>query len=81
MYFNVYAVNTAMKTRFDALNFVGATALWLPTIERRGRISDWEKFCQLVFQKFDRDQYKNQLRQLDSLQQTRSIAEYQQKFE
>ena len=68
MYFDVYAVNAAMKTLFAALNFVGAAALWLQTVERRGRISDWEKFCHLVFQKFDRDQYKNRLRHLDSLQ-------------
>jgi len=81
MYFDVYAVRATMKTRFAALNFIGAAALWFQTVERRGRITDLEKFCQLVFQKFDKDQYKNQLRQLDSLQQTGSVAEYQKKFE
>lgn len=81
MYFDVYAVSAAMKTRFAALNFVGAAALWLQSVERRGRITDWEKFYQLGFQKYDRDQYKNQLRQLDSLQQTGTVAEYQAKFE
>lgn len=80
-YFEVYAINNTLKTRFAALNFVDVAALWLQMIERRGRVSDWEYLCKLVFHKFDRDQYKNKLRQLDSLQQTGSVTKYQEKFE
>ena len=34
MYFEVYAVADSLKTRFAALNFEGAAATWLQTIER-----------------------------------------------
>lgn len=81
MYFEVYAVSESMKTRFVALNFTGTAAVWLQSIERRGRIQDWGQFCSLVFHKFDRNQYQIQLRQLDSLQQTGSVTEYQQRFD
>jgi len=41
-YFEVYTVHQAMKTRFASLNFKGAAATWLQTVERRGRIGDWQ---------------------------------------
>lgn len=46
-----------MKTRFTTLNFKGAASTWLQTVERRGRIADWDKLCELVMAKFDKDQY------------------------
>jgi len=67
MYFEVFAVSPNLKTRFAALNFKGAAAIWLQTVERRGRISDWDEFCEKVFKCFDRDPYQIQLRQLDFL--------------
>lgn len=36
MYFEVYAVHPALKTRFAALNFTGPATTWLQTIERKG---------------------------------------------
>lgn len=42
---------------------------------------DWGKFCQAVLKRFDRDQYKMQLRQLDALRQSGSVTEYLEKFE
>ncbi|WVZ61926.1 hypothetical protein U9M48_011733 [Paspalum notatum var. saurae] len=81
MYFEVYAVADALKTRFAALNFLGAAATWLQTIERKERILDWDHFCSLVFTRFDKNQYQLQLRQLDSLKQTGSAQEYQERFE
>lgn len=79
MYFEVYVVHPSLKTRFAALNFSGQAAIWLQTIERRGRIVEWYQLCELVFAKFDKDQL--QLRQLDSLKQTGTVAEYQCRFE
>ena len=51
MYFEVYAVIPAMKTRFAALNFQLVAKTWLQTIERRGRINDWEQFFAKVFER------------------------------
>ncbi|WVZ79457.1 hypothetical protein U9M48_027033 [Paspalum notatum var. saurae] len=81
MYFEVYSVADALKTRFAALNFIGAAATWLQTFERRGRVLDWTQFCSAVFEKFDKDQYQNQLRQLENLSQQGSVSEYQEQFE
>jgi len=67
MYFEVFAVSEAMKTRFATLNFKGAASTWLQTMERRGRIGNWAELCDLVMKKYDKDQYQIHLRQLDSL--------------
>ncbi|PUZ77488.1 hypothetical protein GQ55_1G375700 [Panicum hallii var. hallii] len=67
MFFEVYSVGDNLKTRFAALNFKGVAASWLQTVERRGRVLDWDVLCQAVFDRFDRDQYQLQLRQLDAL--------------
>jgi len=41
MYFKVFSVmSPGLKTRFAALNFKGAAAICLQTLERRGRITD-----------------------------------------
>lgn len=81
IFFEVYSVGEQLKTRFAALNFSGAAASWLQTAERRGRELNWDKFCQVVFDHFDRNQYQLQLRQLDDLRQTGSVADYLEKFE
>jgi hypothetical protein len=54
----VFSVSPDLKTRFAALNFKGAAALWSLTIERRGRVLDWDTFCSAVFERFDKDQYQ-----------------------
>jgi hypothetical protein len=81
MYFKVYAVHPSMKTKYAILNFMGVTATWMQMVERRGRIMDWDTLCQLVFDKYDKDQYQIQLKRLESLKQTRSVTEYQTEFE
>lgn len=81
LYFEVYGIPPQLKTRFAALNFQGAAATWLQTVQWRGRVTDWEQLCELVFTKFDKDQYQNQLRQLESLKQTGSVQAYYEQFE
>jgi hypothetical protein len=49
LFFEVYGVHPAMRTRFTALNFQGSTANWLQTMERHERITDWDHLCELVF--------------------------------
>ena len=62
MFFEVYSVGNALKTRFAALNFDGPAATWLQTLERKGRVLDWDEFCAVVFARFDKDQYQLLLR-------------------
>ena len=80
MYFKVFSVSPAMKTRFAALNFSGAASSWLHSVESKGRVAEWEKLCELVFERFDRNQYQTHMSQLDSLRQTGSVDEYYTKF-
>ena len=56
-------------------------ATWLQTVEHRGWISDWEEFCNAVFERFDRDQYQIHLKQLDSLRQSGSVSDFLERFE
>lgn len=81
MFFEVYAVDPSLKTRFAALNFQGAAATWLQTVQRRGRVVDWGTLCELVMGKFDKDQYQVLLGQFDALRQSGSVTEYQEEFE
>jgi len=81
MYFEVFGVSENMKIRFAALNFDGAAASWLQTLEMRGRVQNWEELCTAVCERFDRDQYQVHMRQLDALRQTGSVAEYYHRFE
>lgn len=81
MFFEVYGVHPTMMTRFAALNFQGSAVTWLQTVQRRGRVTDWQQLCDLVFERFDKDQYKTQLKQLETLHQTGTVAEYQEQFE
>ena len=53
----------------------------LQTVELRGRINTWEALHKAVCECFDRDQYQHHLRQLDTLRQTGSVADYHAKFE
>ena len=80
MYFEVFSASPSLKTRFAVLNFKGAAASWLQTVERCGRITDWDDFCSAVFERFDWDQYQLHLRQLDGLCQTGSVSEFLDRF-
>lgn len=80
-YFDIYGVSDSMKTRFATLNFVGSAAIWLQTVQLRRRFQTWEEMHQAVFAHFDKDQYPLHMKQLESLRQTGTVAEYQAKFE
>jgi hypothetical protein len=83
MFFEVYVMDPSLKTRFNALNFQGAVASWLQTIQRRGRVTDWGVLYERVMGRSDKDQYHYQLMlsQFDVLHQTGSVMEYQEEFE
>jgi hypothetical protein len=51
-------------------------ALWLETIEVSSRIEDWATLCQLVFSHWGKDQHHNFMRQILSLKQSGTVAEY-----
>ena len=57
IYFEIYGVSKMMKTRFATLNFVGSAALWLQTVQLRGKFQNWEAMHTAVCAHFDKDQY------------------------
>ena len=67
MYFDVYGVSESSKTRFAALNFSVTAASWLHSVECKGRVSDWDQFCTLVCDRFDRHQYQTHMNQFGAL--------------
>jgi hypothetical protein len=81
VYFNVFSVPESLLTRYATLNLIDRAALWLETVEVSGRIEDWPTLCSLVFKRWDKDQHHIFMRQILALKQTRSVAEYIEKFE
>jgi len=81
VYFEIYGVSEAMKTRFATLNFIGSAALWLQTAQLRGRFQNWEAMHTAVCAHFDKDQYPLHMKQLENLRQTGSVADYQKSFD
>jgi hypothetical protein len=57
VYFEVHAINSTLTPLFVALNFEGAVANWLQSIELRGKFTSSPIFCDAVCVHFDREQY------------------------
>jgi hypothetical protein len=81
MFFELYVVHPSLKTRFAALNFRGVAKTWLQTVQRKGRVLDWDQLCEPVMNRFDKNQYQILLKRFQALRQTGSIEDYQAEFE
>ncbi|XP_066317156.1 uncharacterized protein [Miscanthus floridulus] len=81
MFFELYAVHPSLKTRFAALNFRGVAKTRLLTVQRNGRIEDWVQLCDLVMNRFDKNQYQLLLKRFEVLKQSGSVDDYQAEFE
>lgn len=67
VYFKVYSVSEALKPRFASLNFEGAAATWLQSVQLRGRFQTWSAMATAVCAHFDRNQYPMSMKQIDTL--------------
>ena len=74
-------MHPSLKTRFATLNFKGVAATWLQTVQRKRWITEWSHLCELVMEKFDKNQYQILLKKFESLKQKDSVVEYQIAFE
>jgi hypothetical protein len=81
VYFDVFSVPESLRTRYATLNFTDRAALWLGTVVVSGHIEDWVVLCQLVFNRWGKDQHQVFMRQILSLKQSGSVAEYIEKFD
>ena len=50
-------------------------------MQRNGRITNWDRLCDLVMNKFDRNRYQLLLKRFEKLKQKDSVEEYQMEFE
>lgn len=69
-----------MWVRISKQHLDGATAHWFQSIEHDLDFSDWEGFCRLLHDRFDRGQKELLIRQLFQAKQSSSVAEYVKSF-
>lgn len=74
-----YASN--LEDEIPTLNFKGMAATWLQTVQRKGRITEWNQLCEMVMEKFDKNQHQILLKKFDALKQKDSVMEYRTAFE
>jgi hypothetical protein len=79
-YFDMSSVDKSNWVRIASMYFDKAAARWLQSIEHRAKYLDWTAFCQLVHDRFGRDQHELLIRQLLHIKQTGSVVEYVEEF-
>jgi hypothetical protein len=80
-YFDVYGLQPEMWVRVATLHFTGNAARWLQVHEKHHDIANWKGLCELLLEKFGREQYQALLRQFNTLKQQGSVSEYMNQFE
>jgi hypothetical protein len=72
----MYSVPSAMWIRVAKQHLDKAAARWFQSIEPGLDFSDWQNFCRLLHDRFDRDQKELLIRHLFHAKQTSSVAAY-----
>ena len=75
-YFEMYSVHPSLWIRIAKQYLDSATARWFQSIKPELDFSDWQAFCRLLHDRFDRDQKELLIRQLFQAKQTTSVADY-----
>lgn len=65
---------------YATAQFEGAAARWLQSIQRRSPHLNWSEFCQLLQNRFGRNQHQNLLRKMFRIGQTGSVEKYVEQF-
>ena len=63
------------------LNFSGAAANWLQSVQRKLTGMGWESFTEMLCTRFGRDKHQLLIRQFYAIKQTSSVADYIERFE
>jgi hypothetical protein len=75
-YFDLYAIPVENWVKLATVNFAGPAAFWMQTVEINIRKCSWEYLCQLVVDRFDRDQFNHFIHQFFHVKQIDSVTEY-----
>jgi hypothetical protein len=76
----MYETEYFMWVKVATMHFEGRAARWLQAVERSlGQVS-WEEFCNLVHERFGREQHKSLIHQLFHIKQLGSLSDYVEQF-
>jgi hypothetical protein len=79
-YFEMYNTAPHMWVRLASMQFSGAAAKWLSSVQSLIRKFIWAEFCHEVVQRFGRNQHQFLIRKLYKLKQTGTVEEYIHQF-
>lgn len=79
-YFRVFHLDPELWVDTAAMHFSGPAMLWLENGGFDLSQMEWEHFCSLVCDQFERNEFNSLLRQLFHLRQTDSVSEYTTQF-
>ncbi|KAK3135672.1 hypothetical protein QOZ80_5BG0422000 [Eleusine coracana subsp. coracana] len=79
-YFEMYEVEQSMWIKMASMYFEGTAARWLQSAEKRVKQISWEGFCNLIHDRFGKEQHESLIRQLFHIKQTGTIADYVESF-
>lgn len=80
-YFQMFAVYKSYWVLMAILNFSGAAAIWLQSVQRKLAGMDWDSFTSLLCTRFGRDKHQMLIRQFYAIKQINSVADYIERFE
>lgn len=79
-YFHMFDTEPALWISVAGMQFEGPAARWLQAVQHRIASITWSGFCELVLQRFGRNQHQSLIRRLYRLVQTGSVDEYIDQF-
>ena len=80
-YFPMFGIHKTFWVPMAALNFSGAVAIWLQSVQKKLNSFDWESFSALLTTCFGRDRHQLLIRQFYTIKQTSTVADFIERFE
>ena len=79
-YFHLYSTPKPVWISVATMQFDGAAARWLQSVQRKLSTATWEKFCGWLLVRFGRNQHQALMRQLYQIHQTTTVTDYVERF-
>lgn len=75
-YFTLYMIHESYWVSMATLNFSGAAAVWLQSVQKKILDMNREGFCSLLCTWFGRDRHQMLIRQFYTIRQLTTVQEY-----
>ena len=72
----MYGIEESLWISVSEHYLEGLAARWFQSIKSQIRSATWSTFCQLLHDRFDRDQHELLIRKLFSIKQLTSVSDY-----